>query len=256
MPRKTLSRTLSLAGITCFAVGCDQSALAPTQTANSEATPGTVLTGATPTTGTAEATWTVSSAQDAMTDQVESSARARLRGERVSVDVLIACTPSQTKYVLTTLDDDGRPIPMLTNYGQLHAQVRLDQDPPIRSGFPISVSNQFEFFDTNARLPSARRVTVRLPMAGWDETIVIDQSDPTLRSMLDPCAQVAVQREERSRRAAQADYERQRAGPRCIDHPSCFDLPPRVMGMGVRDPEAPAPTPPTTDEVLEDVDRT
>lgn len=168
--------------------------------------------------------WKVSSETDAMTDEVVQRASAVLSGNSVNAEARISCTSDRTTYTLTTFDKQGQPVEMVPNYGRLSIMLRIDDQPPVRIVHRAKLANQFEFIDQQAQLASASLLTLRLDTVNGEETIRLDQSAPSLRPMLDQCAQSIGDR--RSKEQAARDQRAAEQHARCGDHPCPIEIPP------------------------------
>lgn len=140
----------------------------------------------------AETAWSVTSKTDPMTDYFFRYARATLSTDRINVGVLITCSRQRVIYELTVFDKDGQPLDMRREYGKISALVRVDNDRPMQAWGNGETRNYLDIHELGTSLVRGSKVTVRLPLLGGAEDIEIDQTNPTLRPMLDQCAQMIV----------------------------------------------------------------
>lgn len=151
--------------------------------------------------------WTFSAGTDPMTDVSSQYAQARLVGANFDFDAQIACNSTGTvSYEFSAFDKAGHAAEMRSEFGQggifseggltIPFYLRLDRHPYMLMSSPATYNNQVTFdanpYQIAARakdvlLPKASRILIRFMLRSGEETIEVDQTDPVLKRVVQPC---------------------------------------------------------------------
>ena len=161
--------------------------------------------------------WTVTSQPDPMTDVRITKASTRFSGEQFDAEVEIACnSKGGIHYSFTTFDKSGNPAEITSKpvFGREALVFAVRQDD--RAAKPMWTSNPrysnlitFSSKGGTDCLAGGSQLTVRIPLVNGVETFVLDQTDKSLREMLEPC--LAMQRDLNAQKEQEREAKRQAA---------------------------------------------
>jgi hypothetical protein len=172
-----------------------------------------------------DVSWTVSSSVDPMTDMKSQVASARFPTDRYDIEASVSCrSDGFVAYTFTTFDKSSHPAEMRTEIDpnvadlKIPFQVRVD-DLPAQDWSNISprYSNQITIDSKwasvgfpNQHVGDGTRMLTRLFLVDGEATILIDQTVPALRQVLQPCLASAASRERQEAAARDAEQSARR----------------------------------------------
>lgn len=165
-----------------------------------------------------DAGWNVAESVDAMTDVRVYNASNDITGSNFDVKAKITCGGDRVGYTFDVFDKADQPAPMLVNHSRILTELRIDKEPAMKLfQIPTAVPNQLYLFSLATEIPSASALTVRLNMASGQETLVLDQTNASLKPMLDKCISIIDATTGRKRIAREKSAAELKA--RCGDDP-------------------------------------
>lgn len=146
--------------------------------------------------------WGYREGVDPINDQPFREASSSLDGESYRFRITVRCVSGNDfRYTFGATRLNGAPAIFKSRYGSgggfsdtrefVLLQVRADRHAAIPVAAEPRTWSQVSFgrinFVSDRSLPASRTLIIRLPMADTDETILIDQSDESVRAALEPC---------------------------------------------------------------------